>query len=759
MDPGLYNEWKFVSLSPFPGWVLGGLAAAALLGILLATMSLSREARPARRRLLLALRLLSGAALLLILFEPGKRLMQTTRVKNRMVVLLDRSASMGFPVSPGGPGRLEAARDMLRRSRGLLSSLATRFNIELYAFDRDLQPLELSRMDEALTPRGGTTDLVAALRQAVAGGGAASGRKLSGVVVISDGADNAELSDGLTPRAKGVLRELAVPVSTIAIGANGLKDLAIDRIAVDDFAFVRNTIEVEATIRVTGFDVADVPVVLKREGRTLGTQTVRVSGDGEHKVVFSFAPDQTGQFVLTVAAPVFADEAVPGNNAKSFVLKVIRDRVRVLLVVGRPSWDVRFLRGLLKQDPNIDLISFFILRGAGDDPHASEHELSLIPFPVKEIFHDQLRTFDLVVFQNFAHADRAYQMGEFLKGMRDYIHDGGAFVMIGGENSFGEGRYDRTELQDALPVESTGVPPSQEPFRVRLTPEGQRHPVTAVGQGEAIDRLWGEMPDLVGLHVTRVRPGARVLLDHPFLTEGGKNAPVVALWDYGRGRVLSVLADSTWGWSLGSAAQGGSVRAYDRFWNNAIRWLVKDPDLTPVRVAVEKPGVEPAEPVVAVVSARQLDYGPAAGAEVELELVNVDENRVVQKEKGATATDGTVRFELVPPRPGPYKLLAQASKGGVVLGKGEDAVAVRAAGPELSDAAPHPEILRAIADATGGSFHESPAEFPEVTLIDPETVEVGRRKDLPVWDRWYFLTVIAAAIGVEWALRRRWGYA
>ena len=49
-------------------------------------------------------------------------------------------------------------------------------------------------------------------------------------------------------------------------------------------------------------------------------------------------------------------EAVTENNARSFVLRVIRDRVRVLLVAGRPSWDVRFLRGLLKQDPNVDLV-------------------------------------------------------------------------------------------------------------------------------------------------------------------------------------------------------------------------------------------------------------------------------------------------------------------------------------------------------------------------------------------------------------------
>jgi len=49
------------------------------------------------------------------------------------------------------------------------------------------------------------------------------------------------------------------------------------------------------------------------------------------------------------------------------------------------------------------LISFFILRTPGDDPHSSQDELSLIPFPTQEIFQEQLKTFDLVIFQNFNH--------------------------------------------------------------------------------------------------------------------------------------------------------------------------------------------------------------------------------------------------------------------------------------------------------------------------------------------------------------------
>lgn len=761
LDPA-FDGWRIVSLSPLPLPLLTALAALALVAAAVARGSLRAESAAARRRATTLLRVAAALALVLLLAEPGRRLFQTTRIKNRVVFLVDRSASMSFPERVGGPSRSQAAAAFFGGSKRGLADLATRFTLEVYGFERDLEPIDPKRLGEAAPAEGPGTDLVGALRAAASGGAGSAGRKLSGVVLVTDGADNVEMPDGLTPRAKGVLEDLGAPVSTLAVGASGLRDLAIERIAVDDFAFVRNTIEVEAVVRAHGFEAEAIEVHLRREGRLVAKRGVQlVPGRDAYRVSFAFAPDQTGQFVYTVAAPTFPDEAVTTNNARSFVLKVIRDRVRVLLVVGHPSWDERFLRGLLRQDPNVDLISFFILRGTHDDPRVfREDELSLIPFPVPTIFRDELRTFDLVVLQNFAHRDQMYRMEEYLPFMRDYVRDGGALAMIGGENAFGEGRYHLTELQEALPVEPTGAMPSLEPYTARLTAEGRRHPVTQVGStGAATERIWAEMPALSGLNVTRARPGARVLLEHPFLTDGGANVPAVAVWEFGRGRVLAVTADSSWHWAFPALASGSSLRAYDRFWSNAIRWLVRDPELTPVRIAADKPAIEPDVPIAATVTAHGSDYGPAPGAAIEVDLVDAEQGRRVARQRAVAGIDGAARIEFAPPGPGPYKLVAQATRGEARLGEAEDAVAVRAAGPELSDAAPRPDLLRAISGATGGAFVEiGKASIGDLPLVDPEVVEVGRKRDEPLWDRWYSLAIIAAAIGAEWFLRRRWGY-
>ena len=121
----------------------------------------------------------------------------------------------------------------------------------------------------------------------------------------------------------------------------------------------------------------------------------------EERVSFDWLPDHPGTFVFRISTPVLGGEALTGNNEQTFTVKVIRDRVRVLHLCGRPSWDQRFLRAMLRRDPNVDLVSFFILRTETDEQPWNREELSLIPFPTYEIFEEQLRSFDLVIFQNF----------------------------------------------------------------------------------------------------------------------------------------------------------------------------------------------------------------------------------------------------------------------------------------------------------------------------------------------------------------------
>ena len=100
-----------------------------------------------------------------------------------------------------------------------------------------------------------------------------------------------------------------------------------------------------------------------------------------------------------------------------------------------------------------------------------------------------------------------------------------------------------------------------------------------------------------------------------------------------------------------------------------------------------------------------------------------------------------------------------ARSGERVLGEGDDAVAVRTVGPELTDPSVRADVLSDVARSTGGKAYRLPLQgLPDLPLLDPPVVEVGRSRDWPFWDRWEWLVLLGALLGLEWLLRRRYGY-
>jgi uncharacterized membrane protein len=705
-----------------------------------------------RRAVLLAFRVLAALLVFALLLEPGLELRAESRVRARVALLFDTSKSMKFPASPGGPSRADELRAWAKAHTADLAKLAGRFQLDVFGFDKELQPMELSRLPS--DPQGPSTDILGAATGAAAN--ATGGRPLAGIFVASDGADNSELGSGLPPAAAQELRKLNAPLFALPVGGLAAKDLAIEKVAVDDFAFVRNQVTVDVTVTARGFPATDVPIVLTREGQPVAQKTVRLEGDpARAEVKLSFVPDRTGKFAFTVRAPVYEGEAVAQNNQKSFVLKVIRDRVRVLLVVGRPSWDVRFLRQLLKRDPNVDLISFFILRTPGDDTHSSQDELSLIPFPTQEIFQEQLKTFDLVIFQNFNH--RPYRMSQYLDGIADYVRDGGAFAMIGGDQSFSAGDYAGTAIEDILPVSLQPPGPTaidETPAKLILTDAGLRHPVTELSPTAAA--AWARLPELPGLNTTGpLKPGSQTLL------QSNQGRPVLVVGEAGRGRVMALLTDSSWYWSFVAAGAQQGPRAYETFWHSAIRWLVRDPALTPMSVASERPSFEPgSEPPALDVQVRGNDYQPVAGAKLSVVITSADDATPHPEGAAIAGPDGNARVILPPLAAGAYKATVTARRpDGSTVGQAEDAFVVAPSTRELVEAAPRPDILQALAEATHGRVVDPGDALSDLPWRDPALVEVGQRTSKPLWDTWKVLLALCVVVGTEWTLRRRWGYA
>src|SRR5262245_49358850 len=157
--------------------------------------------------------------------------------------------------------------------------------------------------------------------------------------------------------------------------------------------------------------------------------------------------------------------------------------------------------------------------------------MSLIPFPTRELFEQQLPSFDLIILQDFEYLP--YGIGEYLENIRSYVEGGGGLAMLGGAASFSSGGYYGTPVAAALPVELYGPLDAgplrdlvdTQKFAPQLTETGLVHPVTSLRYSPDDNaRVWRQLPLLEGVNlIAGAKPDATVLAIHPRLrTRSGK---------------------------------------------------------------------------------------------------------------------------------------------------------------------------------------------------------------------------------------------
>jgi hypothetical protein len=756
------TEWELLWRPPFGS---AGLVISVVCGLLILGLGvLSTAGRPLWvRGLIFVARLVAVSLVLLLLWRPTWRVADVTRGRDRVVVLVDESASMGLSGTRAGISRMADARRLLAvGADGAQRGWLRRYAVDYFAYGGGLRRSSRRRLTQKRPPKGATTRLLAALEGLR---GRYRGRQLAGVVVVSDGRDTAALRAGLTPSLAGRLRGLDVPVNVVLLRTSSVRDVAVVRVIPDDLAFVRNVARVRAQVLVTGALDRPVEVTLRSRGKIL--QRRLTTGTAERReVVFELVPEKVGTLVGEVTATPLPGEATHANNTRRFVLKVVRDRVRVLQIAGRPSWDVRFLRQHLKRDPNVDLVSFFILRTHLDVTYALPGELSLIEFPVRQLFSTHLSSFDLVVMQDFERYPAA--VGIYLDNIAKYVRGGGALALLGGEHTLSRGGFVGTRFARILPVKLLPPGPpsallSEELFKPRWTSLAEHHPITrARGLPSLPGSVLRGLPALEGLNrVARAHGDTAVLAVHPTLRgEDGRPAPVLAVREVGRGRVLTLLTDSSWLWRFATAG-GGGASAYDAFWQRAVRYLLGDPEFDRLRVVTGHHPYPADQPFRVSITASDPKYLPLKGILVAYRVMRTDRSPETEVRSGSgtgtTGAGGELAVTLTLP-PGTFRLEAKGvMEGRSVQAQGELVTEGRAA--ELARVASDPGLLTAVAAATGGRVL-SPDTLARARLHPPRVVRLDNLRSEPlVGNVWLLWGLIALALAGEWLLRRRYSLA
>ncbi len=772
------------------------LAALVLgVGVLLLWWSYRSSPVGSFRWVCFGLKFLGLAALAVCLLEPLWSGQRARPGANLFAILADNSQSLQVKDPVAARGRSDFLLGLLNSRRSdWQETLAANFDLRRYYFDARLQA---TRDFSELTFDGRASAIGASLRTLAE---RYRGRPLAGVLLLTDG-NATDLHDA---------RDLAglPPVYPVVVGSSGtVRDIAIQQARTSQTDFEDAPVTVQAEVSAAGCGGESVVgQLLDVSGKPVAEQRLKVRSNNDQLAFrFQLRPEQHGLsfYRLSVRAqselgpsrnPGQTAEATLANNHAVVTVDRGHGPYRILYVTGRPTWEYKFLNRAVQNDDQLQLVALIriarrepkfnfmgrpgetsnpLYRGFGNQA-AEEVERYDQPVLVRLNTRDEfelrggfpatagdLYAYHAVIIDHleaeFFTPDQAALLQKFVS------ERGGGLLMLGGMESFQQGRYQRTPIGDMLPVYLEPVdllkPPG--PLRFELTPEGWLQPWARLRDNEADEkaRLQAMAPFQVLNPVREVKPGASVIAT--VADPAGKSFPALVVQRFGRGRTGALLLGDVWRWGFHDAEAHHDM---DKAWRQLMRWLVSD---VPNRVdlAAEPAPDSPNASVNLQVRVRDAKFQPLDNASVSLVVEPVmtepgsasgaGTNRVRLPVEPSGAEPGLYEAAFVPRATGGYRAsVCVTNSDGVEVGRAEAGWSTDLAAEEFRSLTPNLPLLEALARATGG-----------------QVVPAGRldqfARDLPsrhapimeswTWPLWHTPAMFGFALTtllVEWGLRR-----
>ena len=761
--------------------------------------------------LLALLRLGALAALVAAYLDFERTAEHEVLFPSRVALLVDTSASMTIddgltgaddsePAADDGAGggSRPPAVDGSRAGRalaaldagGLLATLGTTHDVSVWRFDADAEPLTVVAAGGAtspapadapapdkpadwrdrLAPRGFETRLGEALTHVV---DQEPPGTLAGVIVISDGANNA----GIDPTAATAsLARARVPVHAIGIGSGTLPpnvrvaDLLAparvfpgDRFSVTGYlqpqGFAGRTVRVELAEAAAGGPgrVIDAADVVLGEDATLATARFDVPG---------LETAGRRELVLRVAAP--PGDRAPADDTQVVEVEVVDRVTQVLLMAGGPSREYQFMRNILDRDKSF---AVDVLLGTAAPGISQDARRILDGFPATA---EELDQYDALVA--FDYDWRLLDAAAQARLERWVARESGGLVLIPG-NVFAEtwlADPQATVVRSLHPVDlrrSAAVAfhdpqGREEPMPLVFTPDGRDAEFLWLASSRAAsEALWSEFKGFYSCSpATAAKPGATVYARaRAVAADGptGDSSPIALAGQfYGSGSVLFLGSGETW------RLRGIDDAAYERFTTQVVRHVSQGRLLRgsrKARLLVERDRYAVGSSVVVRVVSAGGEKEPAAAAPAACQAIGPDGTVVRVPLVPEAARSGAVQGAFVAAREGPWRIEVDLGAGsGEKLSR---RIQARLPDRELERPRLDRGVLDQLAAQSGGSvrYLEGPAwsveESRALAALIPDRSRREYESGAPdvAFKRRLNTALLATACGLlclEWIVRR-----
>lgn len=530
-------------------------------------------------------------------------------------------------------------------------------------------------------------------------------QNIGAVIIASDGIYN----KGANPVFQAT--KSSYPIYTIALGDTTIvKDAAIQKVNHNQVAYLGNKFPVEVVVSATKLKSKNLKVSLQQNGVTKAEQPILINSDSYNQTVsFLLEADKPGVQRYTALVSLSDDESNRVNNYQTFVVEVIDNREKILLVANAPHPDVTAIKESIEASKTYEV------------------EMALTTGLDKPV-----KPYSLVILQGYTTANQTLLNACKAANVPCWVVNPQVYEGLQGikvSNTY-------NKVNDAEP----GLNKTFGLFTI------SKELQEALNEWPAVKVPFGNYQLANGNVVLLTQKVGVVETDNPILSFQESNTLKTAVF----------IGDGLWRWKLRDFSDHENFNRFNELIGKTIQYLSVKADKSFFRVT-SKNTVNENESVAFSAEVYNKSYEAITDPEVSLKLMN-EANQSFNYVFNKTPSGYRLNTGLLPP--GNYRYEAKTNVNGTPFFK-QGVITVKAIEAEQVNTVANHQVLFQLSQQTGGTlFYPTQIEQLEKTilgneLIKPITYSSRQTTDI-IQFKWLF-ALLLLLLATEWFLRKRNG--
>ncbi len=671
-----------------------------------------------RKTFLVLLRTLALILLLFIIFEPILTLAKKIILKPVNLIYVDNSRSIQIKDNSNREKTIDDFIDGISKNNLVKNS-------EFFEFGSRVKQVNYDSLKNLSFNEGSTNfaDIFESVQN--------HKNNISSIVIASDGVIN----DGADPIFTA--EKLNIPVYVLGVGDTTHKnDVELRNILYNEYIYSQNTTEISASIINRGYANQNTTVSLYENNLLRYKTDITLSPNGIQNIKLPYSPKSGGEKKLTISVSNLKDEANYENNKRTFYVKVMSNKVKVLVIAGSPSSDLSFVKNSLELDTNLTVNSItviaknkFLKNNNRKQLLDSANVFFLIGFPSKE----SPTNFTNEVFNEIKSKNKPY------------------FILLSNGINFNSLK----QVESELPFSFSKNPIGLDEVQPLISGNESNNPLIQ-NSSKDIVYTWNNLPPVYQQQTDfKAKPESEVIAKVK-KNNVPQNIPLIVTRRFGNKKSIAVLAKDIWKWKLQTANQ--NIDLFDRFINNCVKWLNASDEQKQVRIKTSKKLYALGEDVEFSAQVYDQSFNPINDAEVNIKIKNENQTEEINLTAvGNGLYEGTYQTN----KTGDYNFSGTANLNGKTIGTDDGKFNVGEVDIEMVSSRMNYEFLKLLANDTGGKFYNSKNYSGLYQILKERENSTSKEKietsEINLWSDKWFMILIILLFALEWFFRKRFG--